>query len=204
MIFKWLCSLYYKLRGWKIIINLPPELKKFIIVGAPHTSNQDFFLTMAVFYEAPFNPKFAIKDEWLNSWAGFILKSLGAIGINRKQKNQKTTDVLAQIFENYEELALTISPEGTRKAAPKWKTGFYYIAQKAQVPIVLAYVNYKNKVCHVEKIITPQHFEKDMKEIMAYYKDRAVGAIPHNFQLDPRFLKLPHQNGVNFNESPDL
>lgn len=156
-------------------------------MGAPHTSNQDFFLTMAVFYEAPFNPKFAIKDEWLNSWAGFILKSLGAIGINRKQKNQKTTDVLAQIFENYEELALTISPEGTRKAAPKWKTGFYYIAQKAQVPIVLAYVNYKNKVCHVEKIITPQHFEKDMKEIMAYYKDRAVGAIPHNFQLDPRF-----------------
>lgn len=86
-------------------------------------------------------------------------------------------------------MRLVITPEGTRSRVEKWKTGFYYVALKANVPIALAFINYGNKTCGVDKIIYPSgDFKKDMKEIMDFYKDKQ-GKNQHNFSLDAELSK---------------
>jgi 1-acyl-sn-glycerol-3-phosphate acyltransferase len=187
-------SLFYyflKLMGWSFKNNIPDDLRSFVFIGAPHTSNFDFIAAMAISRFMKRNARFVIKIEWMRFPFNLFFGPLGAIGVDRSaskgEKNLNYTDLMSELFKNNPELVLMIAPEGTRKPNNHWKTGFYYIAQKANVPIVLGYADYKKKEVGLGKIIYPTDFESDMKTIMSFYADKH-GRIEKNFLLDERFL----------------
>ena len=177
--------------GWSFKNNIPDDLRSFVFIGAPHTSNFDFIAAMAISRFMKRNARFVIKIEWMRFPFNLFFGPLGAIGVDRSaskgEKNLNYTDLMSELFKNNPELVLMIAPEGTRKPNNHWKTGFYYIAQKANVPIVLGYADYKKKEVGLGKIIYPTDFESDMKTIMSFYADKH-GRIEKNFLLDERFL----------------
>lgn len=185
-----LCSMIFKLNGWKFdTSSLPDNLRSFILLGAPHTSNYDIVPAMALAEHLKRNCHFVIKDDWTKGPMGLIMKPAGAIGVDRnklKGGSQSTTDVMAQLFKDHKELVLMIAPEGTRSPNPKWKTGFYYIAQKANVPIVCGFGDFKRKIVGTGPVIYPSNFEEDMKKIMDFYKT-VPGKVPENFLVDSRY-----------------
>lgn len=187
---KKLCALIFKSTGWTFHNKIPDELRSFVFIGAPHTSNYDFIPAMAVSYFLNRNARFVIKKEWLRFPLNFFFGPIGALGLDREalkaSKNGSNTDVMAALFKDQAELVLMISPEGTRAPVKKWKTGFYYIAQKAGVPIVCGYADYAKKEAGVGLIIYPENFEKDMQVITDFYRGMS-GAKPLNFALDERF-----------------
>ena len=188
--FRILCTLIFKAMGWKFKNNIPDDLRSFVFIGAPHTSNWDFIPAMAVSYLMKRDAKFVIKKEWLKFPLNLIFGPMGAVGVDRQaikeSKTAKSTDVMADLFKTAPDFVLMISPEGTRSPNKNWKTGFYYIAQKANVPIVLGYANYKNKEAGLGMVIYTEDFDKDMLKIMDFYRPMG-GKVPENFQLDERF-----------------
>ena len=186
-------KLFFTLSKWKVTHFLPDEIKKCVIIAAPHTSNWDFIYAMGALRIMKLKSRFTIKKEWMRFPFKGIMKSLGALPIDRNAikngEKKGTVDAVADLFSDREELRLMITPEGTRAKMEKWKTGFYYIALKAKVPIALAFIDYKKKVCGVDKIIYPSgDFNVDMKQIMAYYKN-ASGKHPENFSIDVELAK---------------
>ncbi len=177
-----------RLFGWKFINKVPSEIKSFVALGAPHTSNYDFFPGMAANYYM--RGKFVIKSDWLKFPFGPLFRSMGAVGLNRELIKQgkiaSSTDLLANLFKEYNNLILLIAPEGTRSPVDEWKSGFYYIAQKAGVPIVCGFADYKNKEYGLGKVVHLTNFEDDMKTIMDFYRN-IQGHSPEKFKLDQRF-----------------
>lgn len=186
-------TLIFHATGWTYKSSIPDDLKSFVMIGAPHTSNYDFIPTMAVSWKMKRHPRFVIKKEWLKFPMNLFFSPIGAIGVDRnvlKSKTVNNTDVMAALFKVDPEFVLMISPEGTRSPVKKWKTGFYYIAQKAGVPIVLGYADYGKKEAGLGMVIYPENFENDMHKIMDFYKGMS-GKVPGNFVLDERFA---HRN----------
>lgn len=188
---KTICTLIFKASGWKFQGEIPKDLRSFIFLGAPHTSNHDFVPAMALAMHMKRNARFVIKDSWMKFPMNLIMGPAGAIGLNRQRLKEEghasNTDVMADLFKQYPELVLMIAPEGTRGPNSNWKTGFYYIAQKANVPIVLGFADFEKKIAGTGPVIYPTDFEKDMKAIMAFYR-QVKGREPDNFKLDSRYL----------------
>lgn len=184
-----ICNLIFKATGWTYKSSLPDDVRSFVMIGAPHTSNYDFIPAMAVSWNMHRNAHFVIKQEWLRFPLNLFFKPIGAIGVNRKllKSGGNTTEVMAELFNGKSEFVLMIAPEGTRSPVKNWKTGFYYIASKAGVPIVLGYADYKKKEAGLGPVIYPTDFEKDLKEIMHFYSGM-TGNIPENFLLDERYV----------------
>lgn len=181
----WLCRVY----GWEIKVTHFNDIKSCVVVGAPHTSNWDFFPAMAVCHLIPGKTHYAIKKEWMKFPASIFFKLTGGVGINRKKKEGEPsiTDQLANFFSLDESFKLMISPEGTRRAMEQWKTGFYYVAQKAKVPIVVCEADYSRKFAGSIGVIYPSNFEKDMKKLIELYRN-SIGNNPEKFKLDQRFI----------------
>jgi 1-acyl-sn-glycerol-3-phosphate acyltransferase len=148
-----LCRWILQLMGWKLYME-GEEVKKCVICVAPHTSNVD--LTMGkLFYNAMGKKaKFLIKKEWFVFPLNFLFKGLGGIPINRS-KNSSTTEQLAVEFAKRDTFHLAIAPEGTRKRAREWKSGFYYIALKACVPIQIGIIDYRKKEIGIKSTFYP-------------------------------------------------
>ena len=175
----------FTIMGWKVQGKMPAHINKCILVAAPHTSNVDFLLAMAAFYKMKLPIRYLIKQEWLNVFLlKGIFKNSGALGVERS-KNNTMVDALAELITTSEEnMAVMISPEGTRKLAPKWKTGFYYAALKARVPIVLSHLDYAKKIAAIGPSFMPSGcFKKDMLILKNYYKD-ITPKFPEQFSLD--------------------
>lgn len=187
-------KLLMKLFGWKIDTNFPPKgVKQYVLIAAPHTSNWDFPFAIATFNIMKVKIRFTIKNDWTKFPFGLVTKPMGAIGIDRSKKvegdgRKSMVDYMADLFTKHEELALIVTAESTRSKVEQWKTGFYHIAKKANVPIALGFLDYKNKIAGIrEKLLYPSDdMQKDMEEIMAFYKD-IIGKIPENFTIDKRF-----------------
>lgn len=186
-------NLWFKASGWTLKGQVPENLRSFILLGAPHTSNLDFVPAMALATYLGKRAKFVIKNDWLKFPMNLIMKPAGAIGLDREKIKQEgganTTDMMADLFKKYDELVLMITPEGTRSPTNHWKTGFYYIAQKARVPIVLAYADFEKKVAGIGPIIYPTDFTKDFQTILEFYKN-IRGRHPEKFLLDSRYLPV--------------
>ncbi|PQL95149.1 1-acyl-sn-glycerol-3-phosphate acyltransferase [Apibacter adventoris] len=168
--------------GWKLLSNFSIEdLKKSVIICAPHTSNWDFYYCLACFWSIGIPYKIMIKDNYTKPWYGFIFKSLGCIGVNRKQRNN-LVEYTASLIKKSDSMALINTPEGTRSWAKEWKKGFYFIAKSAEVPVVLAYADYKNKIAGVKKIINIEGktVEDVFKEIEDFYKPE-MAKYPKNY-----------------------
>lgn len=115
-------------------------------------------------------PCFMMKKEWFFFPLGLIFKAIGGIPVDRS-RNTSLVDQMANRFTESKQFHLAITPEGTRKSNPNWKKGFYFIALKAQVPIMLIGIDYPTKTITSTKAIMPTgDFEKDMHEIKLYFK----------------------------------
>jgi 1-acyl-sn-glycerol-3-phosphate acyltransferase len=184
----------FKLSGWKIEKDFPPGTYRSVLIASPHTSNWDFILALGTFRILRIPAKFTIKIEWLKFPFKSILTYFGAIGIDRTPKNPgkkrlSMVESMAALFKENENLVVMVTPEGTRSLQERWKTGFYYVANLAKVPISLGYLDYKNKIAGVGKIIdSSQDLETVMKEIMAFYADKTA-KYPEKFSLDKRYCK---------------
>lgn len=162
--------LIFKINGWKVVdlINYP---KKCIVIAAPHTSNWDFLIGRCYGYIQKISPKYLIKSEVFYPVLGYLLKLNGGIPVYRKEKNNNVVQQIVELFNSSKELILGIAPEGTRSKVYKWKTGFYHIASKANVPILLCKLDYKNKQVGIFNKINPSgDFEKDMQFIEDAYR----------------------------------
>ena len=167
---KKLSAFIYHSLGWKAEGEIPSDIKKYILLAAPHTSNWDFFYGRLFFLMKGIPLKFFIKKEWYFFPFNYLFKALGGVPINRGT-SENLTDQIAQVFNNYEELAIMIPPEATRSYNPNWKKGFYYISQKAKVPIVLGYIDYENKIGGFGPIFhITDDVDKDIESIKDFYK----------------------------------
>ena len=171
--------------GWKVKNSLPKDLKKCVIIAAPHTSNFDFFIGRIAFFYTGIKTYFLIKKESFNFIMGPMLVAAGGIPVDRN-KNTHLVERLANMFETNDSFFITITPEGTRKLTNKWRKGFYHIALKANVPIVLSYVDYKKKEGGYGPIITPSgNYEADLKIIQNFYRT-IVPRYPEKSNLTPK------------------
>jgi 1-acyl-sn-glycerol-3-phosphate acyltransferase len=159
-----------KLVGWKTIL-IEPEEKRYVIIAAPHTSNWDFPLGILFMLTTDINFKFMVKDALFKCPIKYLFESLGGIDFDRKNSNNLTGRI-ANYIKSQDEVALALAPEGTRSKIEYWKSGFYYIALEAGVPIGLAGIDYGTKTLSLKKTIMPTgDIEADMEIIRNYYKD---------------------------------
>ena len=144
---------------------------KYIICLAPHTSNWDFIIGHLYSIAEGLTSNFLMKKEWFFWPLGILFRRLGGIPVHR-QKHSSMTDNLAETAKKEKIFRLTITPEGTRKRNADWKKGFYFIALKAGIPILLYALDYeKRKIVCTRNFIPTGDVDKDMEEIKQYYKD---------------------------------
>jgi len=172
-----------KLVGWKRI-GAFSDAKKLVVIAAPHTSIVDFIMGWLGLHGFGKKAQFIIKEEFFFFPVGPIIRALGAIPIKRGDRHNDMVTQMVKEFEKRESFYLVITPEGTRKKVKKWKKGFYEIAVKANVPIVVSIVDYgKKQMGPVAEIIPSGDFDADMKFIKECY--RGVKAKhPEGFSID--------------------
>ena len=160
---------FINLAGWKIEGKMP-NLKKYIIIVAPHTSNYDFLIGLSVRSILKFKASYLAKKELFRWPFGWLFRKLGGYPVDRSKKTN-LVDAVVDIFNQHEEFSIAITPEGTRKFVPEWKTGFYYIAVKANIPLVLASFDYKKKVVVIADPYFPTGDKlADEKAILDFFK----------------------------------
>jgi 1-acyl-sn-glycerol-3-phosphate acyltransferase len=167
-IFHHLARLVMHLLGWRVDGTLP-DLPKFILVGAPHTSNWDFLLFLGIIFTLRANVRFMGKAELFRNPLGWFFYYCGGVPVDRK----KSTGLVEQMVEachKAENFILTIAPEGTRHHVSEWKRGFYHIARGAGIPIVLAVVDGKHKTVRIGQIFHPTgDMEADLRTIKGFF-----------------------------------
>ena len=178
---KWFANLLFKLYGWKLVGQVPADIKKFVLIAAPHTSNMDFFLAMPTMWSLNVPGKYLIKREHTDAFYGSLIKAMGGIGVDRKNQSKDFVTELNDIFASYPEMVMLFTPEGTRKSVKKWKTGFYRVATAVNVPIVLAYADYALKEVHIGHVFHPTgDFVKDFEYMEDFFKN-ITAAHPNDY-----------------------
>lgn len=160
-----------KITGWTFSINVP-VYDKCVICVAPHTSNWDFILGIAAYSSVGRKANFLMKSFWFFFPLKYLMKHLGGIPVDRSAKKHKSslTEKVIQLFKSERYVNLAVTPEGTRSATDKWKTGFLYIAYGANVPILLGVIDYSHKHIVIDKTYTPTgDTDTDMSNIREYY-----------------------------------
>jgi 1-acyl-sn-glycerol-3-phosphate acyltransferase len=181
-IMKWCARIILKIIGWKVLSGVPDGVKKAVVVMAPHTSNWDFVIGRLAFASLGVRIYLMIKKEAFFFPVGPILRALGGIPVDRRH-SQNTVKTIGQHFEEKEKFYLIITPEGTRKRVERWKKGFYFIAQNAQVPILPGYLDYRKKEGGIGPMIIPTgDFEKDFAQIQDFYRGKHA-RHPEKFNL---------------------
>ena len=181
MIQKFCSWLLYSFMGWTKNVT-EPHHDKYIICLAPHTSNWDFMLGQIYMRAEGYRINFMMKKEWFKWPLGSLFRRMGGIPVWRS-KSTSLTDVLADTAKREQSFHLCITPEGTRSLNPDWKKGFYIIAQKAQIPILLYGLDYERKLIQCTRTVIPSgDIEREMKEIKLYFKD-FKGKHPECFSI---------------------
>jgi 1-acyl-sn-glycerol-3-phosphate acyltransferase len=154
--------------GWSIDGRLP-DIPKFVLIGAPHTSNWDFFLFLGVIFSLRAKVHVMAKAEVYRFPLRWLFRYCGGIPVDRK-RSTGMVDQMVKAFNESEKFILTIAPEGTRHQVAEWKRGFYYIAKGAGVPIVMAVVDGRHKTVRVGQVFHPtDDVEADIKTIQGYF-----------------------------------
>jgi len=174
--------------GWQVDAQLPSE-KKFVIIGAFHTSNWDFPLGILGLWAMGLKASWVGKHTLFRGPLGPIFKLLGGIPVDRTV-HTGFIQRIAELYESRDQMALTIAAEGTRSKTEHWKTGFYHIATAANVPIALGYLDYGNKKLGVGATLYPcGDINKDFEIIREFYQDK-TGLRPENqgpIALPPKY-----------------
>jgi len=166
---KELWKLIMKLSGWSICGDLPKDIRKYVIPFAPHTSNWDFFVGVMVRESMGIKGRFLGKQSLFKAPHGFIFRALGGIPVDRSS-SRNMVEKIAETIQRSDEFILAIAPEGTRKKVTHWKTGFYYIAREADIPIIMAAMDYEHKEVRFSDPFYPTtDADADLVSIRAYF-----------------------------------
>jgi len=159
----------YSLMGWTCT-GTTPTLKKYVIIAAPHTSNWDGILLIGAASMLNLNLFFFGKDSLFKGPLGWFLRRRGGIPLDRS-RNQSFVSQAVSWFDRHETFAIGVAPEGTRKLTAGWRTGFYYIALQAKVPIVLGYIDYAKKEGGIlpEVLIPTGDIDRDFETLQRLY-----------------------------------
>lgn len=163
--------LILKITGWKLIGNRPSE-RKFVAIAAPHTSNWDTPLMLCIVFAFKGRIVWFGKASLFKKPFGTILRFMGGIPVDRT-KSHHIVEQSINLFKENKEMALLIGPEGSRNKSDAWKTGFYYIAYGAKVPIKLCFLDWGKKETGFGPSIQPTgDIESDMIPIQEFYRDK--------------------------------
>lgn len=173
----------FKLNGWKIVGTVPDDIKKAVVIAAPHTSNWDFVYALAIFKMLKLQVRYLIKKELYRFPLSILIKNTGGIPVERSKKQNLIEQIIQKFSEN-EKLLVAIPAEGTRKRVGKWKSGFYYAALGAGVPVLPGYLDFKKKEGGFgPAIYLTGNKEDDLATLRAFYADK-TGKHPALFNLD--------------------
>jgi len=169
--------IFNKLLGWKIVGSFKSEIKKAVIIVLPHTSWHDFYIGVFTRRITKTGINWIGKKEMFAWPIGWYFRYMGGAPVDRIP-GQQNVDAITDIFNNREEFRLGLAPEGTRKKVNTWKTGYYYIAQAANVPIIPVSFDYKTKTVTINQPFFPTgDIEADSVILRSYYDD-VVGKNP--------------------------
>lgn len=175
---------YLKIFGWNTSLTFPyHHLGKYVLIIAPHTSNWDFIIGLAYRSLLGLNHvRFLGKKELFAFPFGYFFRKLGGIPVDRHHSSHMVDDA-AKFFSDHSAFALALSPEGTRSRVEKLRTGFYYIADKAKVPIIMVALDWKNKTLTFGEPFMVGEPSKDFDHIMEFYR-QVHGKYPENGLMD--------------------
>jgi 1-acyl-sn-glycerol-3-phosphate acyltransferase len=169
---KLISKIFLNIMGWKLVGEMPKDVKKAVLVCAPHTSNWDFPIALAAFQIAGLNLKYFIKKSWFFFPMNLFFKATGGVAVDRS-KNIGLVDAMTLQLKESKEMIVAVPAEGTRSWVPKWKTGFYHIASGAKVPLVMGFVDYKKKEVGFGSLVNLSgDFEKDMRFIQDFFSKK--------------------------------
>jgi 1-acyl-sn-glycerol-3-phosphate acyltransferase len=167
---KWICRLYLWIIGWKTGSALPSAVKKCVLVGAPHTSNMDYPIALATLYASGVRVRFLAKKSLFKFPVGILMRVTGGLAVDRSKHNN-LVEAMIDMFARNERLVLLIPAEGTRSYVKEWKSGFYYTALGAGVPIALGYLDYSQKIAGFGELFYPTgDYQQDLVRIQNYYR----------------------------------
>ena len=178
---------WFKFKGWRVGETIPSDIKKCVVIAAPHTSNWDFVYALGTYAILGLPVNYVAKKELFKFPLKGLFKATGGIPVDRT-KHQNFVDAIVQKFHDSDRLYLMMAAEGTRKRVNKWKSGFYHAAMGAGVPIMMGYLDYKNKVAGFGHVIYPTgNKEQDMAKIRQFYA-HIQGKNPELF--NPEAIRL--------------
>ena len=171
---RWLAKfIYFKILGWKIVGNTnfsKDTVNKAVIIALPHTSWYDFIIAILLRKVTGVKTNFIAKKELFKWPFGYYFSAVGGKALDRTS-GQKKVEAIAELFKQEDEFRLTLAPEGTRKKVEEWKTGFYYIAKAANVPIIMFTLDFKNKQNKISEPFYPtENMIADFKFMKQFYK----------------------------------
>lgn len=187
-----LADFVLRLISWQVDVTLP-EARKYVVIGAPHTTGWDLFYLMLLKLSTGIDMKWVGKDTLFRWPLGVFMRWLGGIPVKRHSKNNFVEQIVAQ-FRQREELIIAIAPEGSRGKTSYWRTGFYYIALGADVPIALGFIDYPSRVVGIGPSLLPSgDIQVDFSKIKAFYGGK-TGRYPErqgDIQLNIEKIPLP-------------
>ena len=161
---------FFRLNGWTIEGAMPPEAHKSVVIAAPHTSNWDLPYTLMVAFSMRLNMYWMGKASIFRWPFGPLMRWLGGIPVDRSKSNNLVAASARALVEADGPVHLVVPPEGTRGKTRHWKTGFYFIALEARVPIVLAFMDYEQKRSGLGPVFKPTgDVDADMASIKRFY-----------------------------------
>ncbi len=172
---RWVLRLF----GWRIVGDVP-DRSRFVVIAAPHTSNWDFVFGIAAKLVLAVDARWLGKDKLFRWPFSRFMRWLGGTPVDRFSPHGVVGQTV-ELFKRTERLIIGMSPEGTRKKVEKWRTGFYYIALGAQVPILLVYFDYRRKAIGLGPLFFPTgDADKDIGAMRSFYRDKP-GKYPDQF-----------------------
>lgn len=158
-----------KIMGWKIIGSLP-DIKQYVLIVAPHTSNWDLIIGLCARFAQGIKINFLAKHQLFFFPLGNLLRAMGGAPVQRTIKGNRVEQVVA-LFKQQEQFKLGLAPEGTRSSVNRWKEGFYHMACQANIPIVMVGFDYSTKEVRVRPPFIPTHnIEQDFVEILTFFR----------------------------------
>jgi 1-acyl-sn-glycerol-3-phosphate acyltransferase len=165
-----LCKFYLWAIGWRTGSTLPVSVKKCVLVAAPHTSNMDYPIALATLYASGVRVRFLAKKNLFKFPLGMLMRLTGGLPVDRS-RHTNMVEAMIEMFSKNERLVLMIPVEGTRSYVKEWKSGFYYTAIGAGVPIALGYLDYGRKMAGFGELFYPTgNYQRDLTVIQDYYR----------------------------------
>ena len=176
---RWLSKfIYHKLLGWKVTgFSDFESIKKAVIIAVPHTSWHDFFIGILLRSVIGLETNYVGKNTLFKFPFGWFFRWTGGAPVERKN-NENQVEAIARLFKEKDGFRMTMAPEGTRKKVEEWRTGFYYIAKAANVPIIMFTLDFENKVNHFSEPFYPTDDKEADFKFMHKFFEGVKGKVP--------------------------